>query len=277
MARKLETIEDYQRAVSQGYGIGAEKNYKPWFRVKDVPSHGRSSKYQSLTVGRVHQTLSDLETRMICLADYNKYVIDIREQFPIFPLDGIQVLAKHLGIKYPFIPGTKTPVVMTTDFLLTLNTDGIISYLAVAVKPSEELRKRRVCEKLDLERVYWQSLGIEWVLATEIDLSETVNDNLVWISSVLKGHDNYLENFDTSLLNLNIEPRTYSIQALLSLVSDLLMIDLDEAKFIICKAIWQQKLEIELNQSIESTGLIKIICWNERGIISGGQLNGNIA
>lgn len=127
----------------------------------------------------MHQTLSDLETRLICLADYNKYVIDIREKFPIFPLDGRQVLAKKLGIKYPFILGTRTPAVMTTDFLLTLNKDGIISYLEVAVKPSEELRKYRVCEKLDLERVYWQSLDIEWTLATEIDLLEALNDNLV--------------------------------------------------------------------------------------------------
>lgn len=47
------------------------------------------------------------------------------------------------------------------------------------------------------------------------------------------------------------------------------MIDLDEARLIICKAIWKNKLEIDFTQSIEAIGLIKIF--------SEDKVNGNIA
>lgn len=38
--RKLETFEDYSRALKGKYGLGEGKNYKPWLRVQDVKSEG---------------------------------------------------------------------------------------------------------------------------------------------------------------------------------------------------------------------------------------------
>lgn len=38
--RRLETFEDYSRALKGKYGLGEGKDYKPWLRVQDVKSKG---------------------------------------------------------------------------------------------------------------------------------------------------------------------------------------------------------------------------------------------
>nr|WP_255193827.1 TnsA endonuclease N-terminal domain-containing protein [Brevibacillus laterosporus] len=45
----------------------------------------------------------------------------MREQFPLLPLEETIVIANELGINHPTDPKTGSPIVMTTDFLLTVN------------------------------------------------------------------------------------------------------------------------------------------------------------
>ncbi|WP_420848501.1 TnsA endonuclease N-terminal domain-containing protein [Pseudovibrio axinellae] len=45
---------------------------------------------------------------------------------------------------------------MTTDFLLTCQRDGQLSYKAICVKPAEELTNQRTAEKIDIERDFWE-------------------------------------------------------------------------------------------------------------------------
>lgn len=278
MTRKLETLEDYERAIAHGYGLGFGNSYKPWLRVKDVPSRGRSGKHRSLTVGRIHQTLSDLETRTLFLADFCEEVTDIREQFPIIPMDSAQLLAKNLGINYPKHPKSKIPIVLTTDFLLTLKNKGKPSYLAISVKPTSELKKRRVCELLDLERVYWQSLGIDWKLATEYNLSEEIHENLVWISAPLKSEEKtHLEEATFIKISKLIPPGRHSINSILEVVGKNLRVSEHEAKYILCSAIWHKKLEIDLSISVERTGLTLVKSWKLNAINSEVRKNDIVA
>lgn len=277
MRRKLKLIEDYERAIKQGFGVGTGKSYKPWLRVNDVPSRGRSTKYESLTVGRLHHTLSDWETRVLCLADFHNSVVDIREQFPLLPLTTAMLLAENLGIRYPMVPCTGTPAIMTTDLLLTIETDSGVSHLAIAVKEVSDLGKNRTREKLDIERVFWQSIGVEWILATDLEISKTVSDNVVWINSILKGNKVKYLSTDTSVLldiSSQIPSRIYSIEALLMIVMRCLALDTDDAKYILCKAVWEHVLIVDLHQSIEATGLIHVLGWsndlsNKEGICDG--------
>lgn len=279
MRRKLKSIEDYEKAIKQGYGVGIGKSYKPWFRVSDVPSRGRSTKYESLTVGRIHHTLSDWETGVLCLADFHNAVVDIREQFPLLPLTTVTLLAENLGIRYPTIRGTDTPIIMTTDFLLTIEAEEGVSYLAIAVKEVSELKKNRIREKLEIERVFWQSIGVDWRLATDLEICKTVSDNLVWINSVLKGSTvKYLFDDASVLLRISsqLPSRVYSIEALLIIMMDCLELDADNAKYILCKAIWEHILIVDLHQSIASTGLIRVMGWStdssDKGEVCRGHL-----
>nr|WP_239586128.1 TnsA endonuclease N-terminal domain-containing protein [Brevibacillus laterosporus] len=65
--------------------------------------------------------MSDLERNYFYLTEYSNYIVDIREQFPLLPLEETIVIANELGINHPTDLKTGSPIVMTTDFLLTVN------------------------------------------------------------------------------------------------------------------------------------------------------------
>jgi hypothetical protein len=99
--RKLEALNDYRRALKQKYGVGEGQDYKPWLRVQDVKSRGLSSKIQGIKVAREHHTLSQLETEFFYLAEFSDSVIDIREQFPLLPLNLSFKIAQTFEIEHP--------------------------------------------------------------------------------------------------------------------------------------------------------------------------------
>ena len=154
-SRKLKTFEDFNRALKNKYGVGEGKSYKPWLRVQDVKSIGVRSQILGLKTGRVHHTLSSLETEFFYLAEHSESVIDIREQFPLLPIGLSIKIAKLLGVAHPVHPETKSPIIITTDFLLTRSIGNEIIFEAVSVKPEDKTDEIRVMEKLEIERVWW--------------------------------------------------------------------------------------------------------------------------
>lgn len=264
--RKRRKVEDYEKLLADGFGTGEKENYRPWIRIADFASYGVSAAIPGITVKRTHEVLSGIETRAFLLAEFNKSVIDIRGQFPLFPVDHLIALAERAGIVYPHVSGT--PCVLTTDLLLTTDIEGKISYLAIAVKPTEALRKKSVLDHLELERLWWNFLGVEWVLATEDDLPEVVGDNLTWISHELREDEFDYESVDTGLLKPfapKIEPRIYLIGDLICLIARELNLDTSDAKILLCKAIWEHLLVIDFHVSIQKQGMIKVLTWNFSG------------
>ncbi|WP_220497086.1 TnsA endonuclease N-terminal domain-containing protein [Pseudoalteromonas sp. SG44-17] len=75
--------------------------------------------------------MSSIEAELFYLAEFSDSVVDIREQFPILPLNYTLKVANILGIKHPAHPKTKEPIIMTTDQLLTIDSTQGISYHAV--------------------------------------------------------------------------------------------------------------------------------------------------
>lgn len=263
--RRLRTVEDYERALKNGFGSGVGQCYKPWLRVVDVPSEGRSSKTQGLTVDRLHETFSDLETALLHLADFSTVVTDIREQFPLFPLDAVQAVAANAGISYPTLPGSKTPAVLTTDFVLTLDRGGSESYLAVSVKLSADLRKSRVREKLEIERIWWNALGVEWKLFTEHNISTNFIDNLISVSYPLRGTSAYQAEIDLPRLlaiSGEIEARSYTFDGLLDRLAPRLEICTESARNAIFAAIWRKHLLVNLDNPILESGIIDVLGWD---------------
>ncbi|MCV5830438.1 TnsA endonuclease N-terminal domain-containing protein, partial [Escherichia coli] len=104
---------------------------------------------------------SSVESNFFYLAEFNDSVIDIREQFPLFPLRLTQQIANHLHFQHPILTQlTLLPFqilnLMTTHFLLTLRTpEGGLRYKAIAVKHNESIPEREA-QKLEIERMFWQ-------------------------------------------------------------------------------------------------------------------------
>lgn len=104
--------------------------------------------------------------------------MDIREQFPLFPLEETLAIAQKCGIRHPTIPGTKQPIILTTDFVVTVANGLERIEQARAIKYSIDLSSQRTLEKLELERRYWQARNIDWGIVTERDISHVLAKNV---------------------------------------------------------------------------------------------------
>jgi hypothetical protein len=167
------------RFEKEGRGLGTKADYKPWLTIHDVPSTGRRSRAFSHKTGRLHHLLSDIESSLFFLANWNPLVVDIREQFPL-DRKRTRELAAHLGIQHPQDATTACDVVMTLDLLIDQEKEGRVTPFPVSAKPADKLDDRRTLEKLEIERVYCQERWGGWSLMTERDYSPVVITNLRW-------------------------------------------------------------------------------------------------
>ena len=136
---------------------------------------------------RQREVLSDKEWVALFFAVSVKFLFDLLEQFPLslataahelskYTVDASQTtypgtveLADRLGIKHPKTSGSDATVewVMSTDLLLVLRSPtGKFELLAVSIKTDEDFSKKRTKELLRLEREYWISRGVTWLLIT---------------------------------------------------------------------------------------------------------------
>lgn len=167
-----------ERRIKEGRGTGTGSDYKPWLNIQDVPSNGQANRKASWTVGREHQLMSQLELSYLFIFDWHPAVIDIREQYPLLPLEDTLAIAEEHRITHPKDTQTKEDTVVTTDFVLTLIDNNRLVQRAVAVKEVQELQDPRVIEKLEIERLYWQSSRVQWCIGTERNLNRVFVENV---------------------------------------------------------------------------------------------------
>ncbi len=255
--RRFKTQADIDRYIQQGYGQGEGADYKPWLRVQDVPSHGRSRKVPGSKVDRTHHFLSDLEFAYFLTLEFSERVIDIREQYPILPVEEAMDIAVSLGIKYPTYPGTKVPYVLTTDFLITyLGDDGSTHQAARTVKYTSELSPSRELErtlqKLELERCYWANKGVDWLVVTDDAIGSEIRHNLQWLRKgmrlerKLQDHDLHLYFLDI-VSQLNDTGRTFA--SIIRTASNAIHLNYNDGVVLFKHLVWNKSIRFDL-QSI---------------------------
>jgi len=175
-----------EKRLQEGRGQGQGASYIPWLHIQDVASHGLASRIKGWKTGRVHHLLSELETSYFYLLEWSLYVMDIREQFPLLPLEETLAIAEQCGIAHPKDPRNKEPVVMTTDFVLTVRQNfGAITQVRT-IKYAQDLQSKRTLEKLEIERCYWQKRNVDWGIVTEREVPKTAAENIKWLHPYLK-------------------------------------------------------------------------------------------
>ncbi|MBD2044141.1 TnsA endonuclease N-terminal domain-containing protein [Coleofasciculus sp. FACHB-64] len=180
------TQAKFERYKKEGRGRGSGKDYKPWLTIQDFSSKGRSSRTPGWKTNRVHHFFSDHEKRLFYLFEWSDTVTDIREQFPLSDLDLAMSIATDMGVKYPIDTQSGTPYVLTSDFMLTVNHNGKQVQIARTVKQSTELEKKRVNEKLEIERQYYLAKGIDWGIITEKEILRRLAENVEWVHSAYR-------------------------------------------------------------------------------------------
>jgi hypothetical protein len=259
MTRRIETFDDYQRHLRNGYGKGDGKNYKPWLTIRDVKDK-RSFRtlIYGLKTNREHHLLSSLEAQLFYLLDFKDNIIDIREQFPLVPLELSQSIAKTLDIKHPIISKTQIPNIMTTDMVATTCDNGKISYIAYCVKPLKKLKETRVQEKLEIERAWWEYLGIPFKIFTGTPQTSIVSRNIAWITDPLRTQTNMelleLVGKATTLLSLGKHLKIDICSSFMKAFD----LDPNGALTLFRLLIAKRLIDIELNELIEESVSVTI-------------------
>lgn len=180
MAKRRQKLhpDTVERRVQEGRGSGRSQDYKPWLTIHDVPSQGLCHRKFGWKTQRMHHLLSNQELHYFYALEWSRRVIDIREQYPLLPLETTLDIARQLGVKHPTDPQNKHPVVMTSDFLITVTgTDGPIDQ-ARTVKLEANLSQPRTLEKLEIERLYWQSSNVSWGIVTQNEIPSGLIKNM---------------------------------------------------------------------------------------------------
>lgn len=197
-------IENWNK---KGRGSGTLSDYEPWHQVTrgDPASQGRSQLLQWAHTERSHHTLSDVESDVFAFITMLSGVVDVREQMRLNLYESVPHLAAYsacelnklalgslacaeqLGIRHPTIADSKSraPWIMSTDFVVTLKAaDGKYQLLAVSVKSDAESLNPRQRRLLSVEKHYWESQGVAWILVTpssfDRQIGRTVRAALPW-------------------------------------------------------------------------------------------------
>ncbi|NFO46722.1 heteromeric transposase endonuclease subunit TnsA [Clostridium botulinum] len=180
MAKRKRT-HNIEKMIKEGYGNGIGSEYKPWIKIQDVPSLGRVTRVKGMKTNRQHELLSDMERNYFYILEYSDKVVDIREQYPLLPIEDTILIANELGIRHPRSHETNEDIVMTTDFLITISTAEGIKEVARTIKSKDDLLDERIIEKFEIERVFWKKRDIDWGIVTEEEIDKTIAHNISFI------------------------------------------------------------------------------------------------
>jgi len=265
--RREVTYQDVARWISQGHGQGVGASYSPFFKVRDVPSKGRSRIFRGLKVARNHHYVSDNEYLCHLLVEFSHNVIDIREQFALLPWRETQEIAKEVGYRHPTYPASSTPTVITSDLVVTYLKNGREQIFVISVKRNLKIRwnddgtlniseslssreEERTIEKLSIEKHYWDKLGIPWFLATRenIPLCRAKNINFIRVCMVSRELDYLMPRMQDFILafldNWSVE-RT--LIAILARTSRKMNLTENHCFHLFGRAAWMRLLLVDFN------------------------------
>ena len=178
---KRKREQNIQKMIKEGYGFGVGSRYKPWINIQDVPSLGRATRIKGTKTRRQHELLSDMERNYFYILEFSDSVKDIREQFPLLPIEDTIAIASEIGIKHPKNPKTGEDIIMTTDFLITVSTADGIKEVARTIKSKDDLLNKRILEKFEIERIFWKKRNVDWAIVTEEEIDRTIANNMSFI------------------------------------------------------------------------------------------------
>jgi hypothetical protein len=174
MAKRNRKLS-YEQKIKEGRGSGSGQDYKPWIQIQDFGSKGRVARGKGIKTGRMHGFLSDLECNYYYYLDISDNVIDIREQYPLLPIEETILIANELGLEHPRNPITKEYEAITTDFFIDFREqDGTLLSKARTLKYKNDLLDKRVLEKFEIERQYFERHGVDWGIVTEDEIDDSV-------------------------------------------------------------------------------------------------------
>lgn len=226
-------------------------DYVSAIKTQDFPSKGRVSRVKSGTTGRLHHLLSDLETNVFYLLDFEESVIDIKEHYPLLDLFDDEVDLENINLNKFKNKETNEQYMFTTTFVVTIKNENKECYLALAVKNENQLYKSTTLEKLEVERRYWKSKGIKWHIITNKDISIEKVENIKWLLLSYSNESIEQEDLIIKLIEDTIQGNTnVKISTLMNNISKVLNIGEELVLAVFKKLIIERILNTDLNKKI---------------------------
>lgn len=175
------------RRIREKRGTGEYENYIPWAKIGDFRNTGTSSIVPDYKTGRSVHLFSRGELYVWHLLRWNDEIVDIREQYPMDLSETLKI-AEKLEMMHPTQQDGSSKV-MTIDFLVTY-FDGHME--AISVKPDHKsLQKPRKIEIATIEKLYWQTKGVEYSIYVKEDLDMTYVHNIMDVVQMYNINDVY--------------------------------------------------------------------------------------
>lgn len=264
MAKRRRT-ESIEKKVKDGRGQGHGIDYKPWLKIQDVSSLGRSTRLKGIKIPRQYEFLSDLERNYFYILEFSDYVVDIREQYSLDDVATV-LIAEELGLEHPKHPKTQKPIMMTTDFVVTIEKNGQILHTARTLKYKDDLADKRVLEKFEIERVYWERQGVDWGIVTENEIPKTLAQNISSIHSYydlsdIEGFQNLEESeiTDMSIHMINLLLReTSSLKEVFNQVEEDFGLGVGMGFTLYRHLLIRKSIQVDLTESIDIRKIVPI-------------------
>lgn len=162
--------------------LSSPESYIPWIKTRDC-FRGDGARHLVPDIyhtNRLIHLMSNIEKDVYYTLRSDASVVEIFEQYPLLPLSKTEGLCEKYSIAHPKHSKTKNNIVMTTDFLMIVkDAEGKKKWQACAVKLSSDLNDRRTREKLFIERMYWESIGVQWGRMTEKQVNKVYVRNVI--------------------------------------------------------------------------------------------------
>ena len=155
-------------------GIGEFEKYKPYLKTQDFSTRGISHRVRGNLINRMYEFFSSTQYNAFLLIEdraleKKSAIIDIREHFPLWDLKDLDVVDSSFKNIQLIDKKSKIDFIFTTTFLLTYSNQPS-QYEAISVKYASDLIKQSTLERLELERRYWQKIGVNWSLLTNKEI-----------------------------------------------------------------------------------------------------------
>ena len=203
--------------IRRGRGLRSGIDYRPWLKVRDVPSRGTSSTVPGILISRPFHLLSKLETTYFYLIERRPTTLDICEQFPILDIAATLDICRKLDVRHHYLGRNLEP--FTIDFLIKeLHPHGPI-FRAASIKTPEDAINPDIEQGLRVEHDWCGANNIPWTLVDTSRFDDTVLENLRFMRTwfrhrfspeyidLMRFTEAFLESYQRNVpLNLLLQP-----------------------------------------------------------------------
>lgn len=237
--------------IQRGRGVSKGREYKPWLKIRDVPSSGTSSSISGIITPRPYNLLSELETIYFYLVERNNSTVDIQEQWPILDIDRTLELCAEYGVRHTFRGSNPEP--FTIDFLITSKNDQHKSHIrAASIKTPEDANNPLIRQRLLIEYLWCKERGIPWTLIDTSRFTKTLLENLRFIRTWHRHR--YIPNPEVEALFLKQFNFTYTKNIVLheinKAIAKKMRITADLALDIFRYSAWSDQIDISFEHSL---------------------------